>query len=327
MICVGADRDPPLRNNMNLISIITPSFNQARYLEQTIQSVLGQDYPRIEYIVVDGASTDGSVEIIKKYESKLAYWVSEKDSGQADAINKGLAKAKGEIVAWLNSDDYYLPGAVSAAVKTFDENPEIVLVYGNMLAVDEHGKAFNTLKYRQLTLQDLLCFQIIGQPAVFFRREALEKSGMLDSTFHFLLDHQLWIRIAQHGKILHVPQTWAAARYHAEAKNRAKAAEFGREAFRILAWAKGQPGLAESVSLVERRARASAHRVDARYLLDAGQSLPALRAWARAFFIHPPTALARLNILFSALLNLAGLDVVRSMYLSRRSKQSRQSKI
>lgn len=325
---------------MPLVSIITPSFNQTRYLEQTIQSVLGQDYPRIEYIVVDGLSTDGSVEIIKKYEGRggvtppnrgertsplqtrtISSWVSEKDSGQADAINKGLSRATGEIVAWLNSDDYYLPSVVSAAVKVFEENPDVVLVYGNMLAVDEHGNTFNTLRYKQLTLQDLLCFQIIGQPAVFFRREVLEKAGMLDSTFHFLLDHHLWIRIAQHGKILYVDQTWAAARYHAEAKNRAKAAEFGREAFRILAWAEGQAGLAEAVLPVERRARASAHRVDARYLLDGGKSASALKAWVRAFFIHPPTALTRMNILVSALLNLMGLDFIRSAFLSRRSRR------
>lgn len=305
---------------MPLVSIITPSFNQARYIEQTIQSVLGQDYPRIEYIVVDGASTDGSVEIIKKYADKLAWWLSEKDSGQADAINKGLARATGEIVAWLNSDDYYLPGAVSAAVKIFEENPDVVLVYGNMLAVDERGNAFNTLTYKQLTLQDLLCFQIIGQPAVFFRREVLSKAGMLDPTFHFLLDHHLWIRIAQHGRILHVDQTWAAARYHAEAKNRAKAAEFGREAFRILAWAESQPKLGEAIRPVERRARASAHRVDARYLLDGGKSWLALKAWGRAFFIHPPTALARLNILVSAFANIIGLGSLRKLFLSVRKK-------
>jgi glycosyltransferase involved in cell wall biosynthesis len=310
---------------MKLVSIITPSFNQARYLEQTIQSVLGQDYTHIEYIVIDGASTDGSVEIIKKYENELAYWVSEKDAGQAEAINKGLARAKGEIVAWLNSDDYYLPGAVSSAVRVFEENPDVALVYGNMLAVDEDGKPFNTMIYRQLSLQDLLCFQIIGQPAVFFRREVLEKAGMLDLTFHFLLDHHLWIRIAQHGKILHVNQTWAAARYHAEAKNRAKAAEFGREAFRILEWAKSQRGLSESVSSVERRARASAHRVDARYLLDGGKSWSALQAWMRALFIHPPTALRRLNILASILLNLTGLNAIRSALLSRRSRRLKDS--
>lgn len=305
---------------MKLVSIVTPSFNQVRYLEATIESVLSQDYPRIEYIVIDGGSSDGSVEIIRKYESHLAYWVSEKDKGQADAINKGLARAKGDILAWLNSDDYYLPNAISNAVKVFEGIPGLVMAYGDMLAVDEQGQTINHLKYRQLSLEDLLCFQILGQPAVFFRREAFEKTGRLDPTFHFLLDHHLWLRIAQEGKILHVPQTWAAARYHAEAKNRAKAADFGREAFRILDWVKMQPELTSAFSRVERRARASAHRVDARYLLDGGRSWSALKAWTRALFIHPPTALARLNILASALLNLSGLSVLRELILRRRQR-------
>jgi hypothetical protein len=305
---------------MTLVSIITPSFNQASYLEQTILSVLNQDHPRIEYIVVDGASTDNSVDIIKKYENKLAYWVSEKDNGQADAINKGFARATGEIIAWLNSDDYYLAGAVSSAEKIFEANPDVALVYGNMLAVDEHGKTFNTFNYKQLTLEDLLCFQIIGQPAVFMRRSALENLK-LDTTLHFLLDHYLWIQIAQRGKILHVDQTWAAARYHAEAKNRAKAAEFGREAFRILENAAQDEDLAPILAKVSRRARASAHRVDARYLLDGGQPAAALSAWMRALMIHPPTALARMNLFFSAVLNLSGLGRVRSIILENRRRK------
>jgi len=303
-----------------LISIVTPSFNQARYLEAAIQSVLSQDYAPVEYILIDGASTDGSVDIIRKHKDRFAYWVSEKDNGQAEAINKGLVRAKGEIVAWLNSDDYYLPNTISKVVKAFEENPDILMVYGDVLAVDEQGQTINVLKYRQLCFEDLLCFQIIGQPSVFFRRAALEKAGLLDASLHFLLDHQLCIRIAQQGKILHVPQTWSAARYHVEAKNRAKAAEFGREAFRILDWVKSQPGLAETVSRVERRARASAHRVDARYLLDGGEPWPALKAWLRALFIHPPTALARLNILISALLNLTGLGKLRDVILRRRQR-------
>ena len=303
---------------MTLVSIITPSYNQAAYLEQTILSVLNQNYVSIEYIVVDGASKDASVEIIKKYADRLAYWVSEKDGGQAEAINKGFARATGEIIAWLNSDDYYLEGAVSAAVKIFEANPEVVLVYGNMLAVDEHGKTFNTLTYKQLTLEDLLCFQIIGQPAVFMRRSALQKTSGLDSTFHFLLDHFLWIQLAQHGKILHANQTWAAARYHAEAKNRAKAAEFGREAFRILDSVMQDKKLAPVLATVIRRARASAHRVDARYLLDGGQPTAALSAWMCALFIHPPTALARMNLFVSAILNLLGLGKLRSMILQIR---------
>lgn len=328
---------PPL-SPQPLVSVITPSYNQANFLEQTLRSVLKQDYPRIEYLVVDGMSNDGSVEIIRKYAAmesgsllpksqeqalglhKIDWWVSEKDSGQGEAINKGLSRATGEVIAWLNSDDYYLPNAISSAVNVFQQNPDVVLVYGDMLAVDENGQTFNILKYRQLSLEDLLCFQIIGQPAVFFRREACEQTGGVDTTFHFLLDHHFWIRIAQRGKILHVPLTWAAARYHPQAKNRLKAAEFGREAFRILDWAKKQPGLAETVSGVERRARASANRVDARYLLDSGQSASALRAWFRALLLHPPTALKRLNIFISALLHLMGLNRLRELVLRRRQR-------
>jgi GT2 family glycosyltransferase len=303
---------------MALVSIVTPSFNQASYLEQTIQSVLDQESADIEYLVIDGGSTDGSVDIIKKYAPRLAYWVSEKDSGQADAINKGMARAKGDIVAWLNSDDTYLPGTVAAAVQAFDAHPDAVLVYADMLAVDQNGQTFNTLRYRQLTLEDLLSFQIIGQPAVFMRRAAFEKSGGLDLSYHFLLDHHLWIRIAAQGRILHVPQTWSAARYHPAAKNRAQAAAFGQEAFRILESVKRDTNLAPTLAKIKRPARAAAHRVNARYLLDGGQPAASLAAWTRAFFIHPPTALARLNLLGSVVLNLVGLGKVREKILSRR---------
>ena len=307
--------------NMTLVSIITPSYNQALFLEQTIQSVLKQDYPHIEYIVVDGGSTDNSADIIQKYADRLAYWISEKDSGQAEAINKGFARANGEIIAWLNSDDYYMRNTVSFAVRCFEQNPDVVMIYGDMLAVDGEGQTLNVLKYQQLSLEDLLCFQIIGQPSVFFRRSTLEKTGILEPSFHFMLDHHLWIRMAQQGRIMHVPQVWSAARYHAQAKNRARAAEFGREAFYVLDWAKKQPGLKESLSRVKRRALASAHRYDARYLLDGGQTASALGAWFRALFIHPLTALGRLNIFVSSVLILTGLSRLRDAILQRRRRK------
>ena len=303
---------------MTLVSIITPSFNQSSFLERTIRSVLEQDYPEIEYIIVDGGSTDGSQDIIKRYADRLAWWTSEKDNGQAEAINKGFVHARGGIVAWLNSDDYYLPGVIRKAVKVFESAPQAGLIYGDMLAVDEFNRTINTLNYHQLSLVDLLCFQIIGQPAVFMRRFAFENAGGLDTTFHFLLDHQLWIRIAERSEIIHVNETWAAARYHAGAKNRAQAIGFSREAFRVLDWASKEKSLASALAQAGRRAPASAQRFNARYLLDGGQPKAALHAWMHALILHPPTALARLNLAGSALLDLMGLGRVRTLILERR---------
>jgi glycosyltransferase involved in cell wall biosynthesis len=153
-----------------LVSIVTPSFNQADYLEQTIQSVLAQDYPWIEYIIIDGASTDGSVEIIERYAGRLAWWVSEPDRGQAEAINKGLQRANGEIVAWLNSDDLYLPGAVSRAVAALQANHALGLVYGDALTIDAQGRPIHSLVFGEWGLEELIRFRIICQPAVFMRR-------------------------------------------------------------------------------------------------------------------------------------------------------------
>jgi glycosyltransferase involved in cell wall biosynthesis len=196
------------------VTIITPSFNQAAFLEQTICSVLDQHYPNLEYFVVDGGSTDGIVEIIRKYSDQIAWWVSERDRGQAEAINKGFARATGEIIGWLNSDDIYLPGCIQAAVDVFQTDPGLVMVYGDMLSVDGSGETINLQKFGNWGLKGLMRFQIIGQPAVFMRRSALEKAGFLDINFHFMLDHHLWLRVAQQGSTRHTPQIWAAARYH-----------------------------------------------------------------------------------------------------------------
>ncbi|HRY21099.1 MAG TPA: glycosyltransferase family 2 protein, partial [Flexilinea sp.] len=134
------------------VSIVTPSFNQAEFLERTIQSVLSQDYPNLEYIIIDGGSTDGSVEIIRKYENRLAYWVSEKDKGQTNAINKGFNRAKGEIFAWLNSDDIYEPGAIQAAVEALMSDPSLGFVYGDCNFIDSHDRIIGKFDVRQTDL-------------------------------------------------------------------------------------------------------------------------------------------------------------------------------
>lgn len=303
-----------------LVTIVTPSYNQARYLEQTICSVLAQDYPRLEYFVMDGASKDGSLEIIKKYANRLSAWVSEKDQGQADAINKGFKRAGGEIVAWLNSDDYYLPGAIGRAVQAFKENPQAGLVYADVVSVDGAGQSFNLQTFRPYSLDDLMAFRIISQPAVFMRRTILEQAGLLDASYHMLLDHQLWLRIARLAPLVYVPETWAAARYHAEAKNLSRTADFGIEAFRIVAWMQSSPGFADNFARGEKRIRSGAHRFDAFYRLDGGDYVGALKAYLLAFRYSPAVVLREWHRVIFAILGLLGLGRLRGLYMKARSR-------
>jgi len=196
-----------------LVSIVTPSLNQGRFIEDTLRSVLSQDYPRIEYLVVDGGSTDGTIAILGRYDAKLR-WISEPDDGQGAAINKGLRLTSGEIVGWLNSDDVYEPQAVSAAVAHLRQHPETALVYGDATLIDVESNDIGPCSHVEPVNLDRLVHEgdYIVQPAAFFRRSAFAEVGGLDESLHWALDYDLWLKIARRFPIAYIPRKLARAR-------------------------------------------------------------------------------------------------------------------
>jgi glycosyltransferase involved in cell wall biosynthesis len=202
-----------------LVSIITPSYNQARFLEQTIQSVLLQQGVELEYIIVDGGSSDGSQEIIQRYADRLAWWVSEPDKGQTDAINKGFSRARGEILAWLNSDDTFEPGAAAEAAAYLQNHPDAGMVYGDANFIDENGKVIGMFPARQTDFRRLKQGYVhIPQQASFFRARLWQMVGPLDPSFYFAMDYDLWVRLARLAPLVYTPRLWASFRLHGSGK-------------------------------------------------------------------------------------------------------------
>ena len=216
----------PLGQSWPKISIVTPSFNQGAYLEKTIRSVLLQGYPNLEYIIIDGGSTDQSVEVIKKYEQWIDFWVSEKDRGQSHAINKGLSKASGELLGWMNSDDYYLPGALLKIACAYLEETSVGAIYGQGRIVDRSGAIVYVPKMVPVTKESLFGWSFgndFMQPSCLFTRKAFEESGPIDETLHYAMDLDFWIRIAHNYKFKQLSDSLSVALSHPVAKTTAMA--------------------------------------------------------------------------------------------------------
>lgn len=221
--------------NKPKISIITPTFNQGNYIEETINSVLAQEYPNLEYVIIDGGSTDNTMDVLKKYQSKLSFWVSEKDSGQADAINKGLKHCTGEIFNWLNSDDYLQEGALQKIAGAF-EDETVNMVAGKVRIFGNDSETI--IQNQNLSAQGLLCWEKgvkFVQPGVWIRRELIDKCGGIDAEFHYSFDWDMYIRYLYHFPVVkEITDLLVHFRLHDDSKTISMAESFKEEQSRII---------------------------------------------------------------------------------------------
>ena len=279
------------------ITVVTPSYNQAAFLEETIQSVLAQRYPHLEYIIVDGGSTDGSVQIIRKYEKHLAWWISEPDRGQTEAINKGMRRASGQVLCYLNSDDVFLPGALHQVAEAFLRHPDWRWITGHYVFFGGTWEQNLFITERPPTKLGTWFARVpITQPATFWRRQVMQKHGLFDETYHYCMDYEYWIRLLVGGEICHlVEYPFAGYRLHEASKTVAQAARFRQEHQRILD--KYLPMLSRRE---QRRARAAIRfwqavpqYGQARELLGQGRRWAATAQLLRTVAQYPSTAISR----------------------------------
>lgn len=294
------------------VTIVTPSYQQAPYLEEALRSVAEQDYPHIEHIVVDGGSTDGSVEIIKQHDERLAWWVSEPDGGQAVALNRGFARATGELLGWLNSDDALLPGAVSAAVAALEERPEATLVYGDNALVDEHGVRQGVLLARLFDLATMLrtCQNHIPQPGSLFRRDAFVRAGGLNEEGYYYFDFELVLALGLQGPAVRLERPLGVYRLHDDSKSMGAPARKAADHLRLYEELFARQDLPPELRLVEREGRARALLTAGEYYYEALELGHARRALLQGLWTKP-AAVGRRDLSLAAKALLPGSLVGR----------------
>lgn len=220
------------RNKLEKISIVTPSFNQAAFIEKTILSVVNQEYPDIEHIIIDGRSTDGTIEILKRH--KHLKWISERDRGQTDAINKGVKMTTSNVIGWLNSDDTYEPGSIQSVMEEFNKDPLLDVVYGNCNYIDENDKTMYVYTTPSYNLNKLIScgYNYISQPACFYRKRIFDKIGLFNTSLNYSMDHDLFIRMGLHDlKIIKINKILANFRKHSCSKSVSNILKMRKESF------------------------------------------------------------------------------------------------
>ena len=273
--------------DLPFVSVITPSYNQGKYIQKTIESVLSQDYPNIEHWIVDGGSTDQTIEILKKFEGKINY-ISERDEGQADAINKGVKLSKGEILLILNSDDYLNEGAVSSAVRWLCENPDVVAVYGECYVVDEHDKILSKTNKKNFNAEQIICAELIlPQSSVFFRRSAFIAVGGCDRDIRYCPDYNLWAKMSCKFKMLHVDEYWSFFRENPNSQVAGKRYLTTRQRRLTIKRMLNHPEYSQIVSKLWRRAFASTYLEEANYCIPYGSKSHILSCLIKAVSVYP----------------------------------------
>ena len=243
------------------LSIITPSYNQGRFIERTILSVLQQPLPDVEYWVIDGGSTDETLEVLEKYQDRL-HWISEPDRGQTDALNKGILRTSGEIIGWLNSDDVYYPAVLPRVLQFFADHPEVNIVYGRGYHIDVEDRIINEYPTREWDYQRLWDDCFICQPAVFFRRQLIDRHGLFDESLQYCMDYEYWLRVGAKEPMTFLPEILAGSRLYETNKTLGARRQVREEIQTMICRRRGYPSLKWSVSLGQVEANESGLRRD-----------------------------------------------------------------
>jgi glycosyltransferase involved in cell wall biosynthesis len=280
---------PARQSNQPLVSIVTPTFNQADFLRDTLESVLAQDYPSIEYLVIDDGSTDATAEILAEYTGRVE-WESQANMGQTPTIYKGWQRSHGDIITWLNSDDTFLPGAVSKAVDYFQAHPDVDIVFGDSLFTTadgtpiERSKALTKFSYSDLVAK---CHNPIPQPSAFIRRSVMEDVGLLDPTYYYFMDWDFWLRAGVNHKTAYFPELLSTYRLHEASKTVAQAVKAAPELEYMYRRFFALPDLPSEIKSLEKEAMVSMFFTSGGYYLDGGSREGARRMAMKAIQTRP----------------------------------------